>query len=89
MMNPEVSNMKLWSTVIWKKRQELNDLQKRHHAEFVVLHKEMSKLIIDSAINCEHEFEFDGAVGTHCSICGISDEQYKHNRNYHGGGKHD
>tara|TARA_Y100000310_G_C20228633_1_gene599156 strand:+ start:113 stop:352 length:240 start_codon:yes stop_codon:yes gene_type:complete len=72
--------MKLRTTPIWKKRQELDELQKRHHAEFVVLHKEMTKLIQDAAINCEHQFDFDSMVGTHCSICGISDEQYKYNR---------
>ncbi len=80
MIHPEAYNMKLLNTPIWKKRQLLEKLQKRHQAEFVVLHREMTKLIIDSATHCEHQFEFDKIVGTHCIICGISDEQYKHNR---------
>ena len=84
MKHPEVPNMKLRSTPIWKKRQELDKLQKRHHAEFIVLHREMSKLIQESAINCEHQFKFDNMLGTYCEICGISQEQYKHNRHYRG-----
>jgi hypothetical protein len=76
--------MKLSSTPLWKKRQELEKLQKRHQAEFVVLFREMTKLIRDSAINCEHNFVFDTTMGTHCSICGISNEQYNHNRHYRG-----
>ena len=84
MKHPEVPNMELRDTPIWKKRQELHQLQQRHHAEFVVLHRQMRKLIRQSALNCEHEFEFDSMAGLHCIICGISDEQYKHNRHYRG-----
>ena len=78
MKHPEVPNMELRDTPIWKKRQELHQLQQRHHAEFVVLHRQMRKLIRQSALNCEHEFEFDRLMGRHCIICGISDEQYNY-----------
>lgn len=84
MIHPEVSKMKLSSTPIWKKREELDKLQKRHHAEFVVIHRELTTLIRASALDCDHKFSFDRVMGSNCSICGISEEQYKHNRNYRG-----
>ena len=69
--------MTLRETPLWQKRQQLDELRKKQHQEFVQLHREWRELVAQLANTCEHDFVFNQGVSD-CIKCGISKEQYKY-----------